>query len=238
MKKIIISLFLASLLLSALLVSGAIAETAITTQKDTFLFRNIPWYTTQRDVQNALSGLTTSSNRSGVTIPDWFQRWNNIDGDMTVEAGGCLTRYKDVNVAGYKAGLCVYYLYPIVDGKTVKADDSAEMYLAIYEFATLSDMPAVYDDLITKLTKLYGESGALNNPDNWTSFNGRLWKAADGSQIWLRLYHMYDNYTLKLSYIAPDCTARLDALAAQLLQEKVDAEAEERQQNQDNTEGL
>lgn len=239
MKKSIISLILVMMLLSAVFVGSTFAEAAVDVQQqETFLFRSIPWYTTQRDVQNALSALKTYSNRSGVTIPDWFQRWNNIDGDMTVEAGGCYTRYRDVSVAGYEANLYVYYMYPIVNGKTVKADDTAEMYLALYEFETLSDMPAVYDDLVAKLTRLYGESEALNNPDSWTNFNGRLWKAADGSQIWLRLYYMYGSYTLKLSYIAPDCTNRLEALSAQLLQEKIDAEAEERQQNQDNTEGL
>ncbi len=239
MKKSIISLLLVAMLLSTCFVSSSFAEAAVATQQqETFLFRSIPWYSTQKDAQNALSTLTTYSNYSQTTIPDWFQRWNNIDGDMTVEGGGCYTRYKNVSVAGYTASLYVYYMYPIVDGKTVKADDTAQMYLALYEFATLADMPAVYDDLVAKLTKLYGESEALNNPDNWTNFNGRLWKAVDGSQIWLRLFHMYGDYTLKLSYIAPDCTARLETLDAQLLQEKIDAEAEKRQQNQDNTEGL
>ena len=99
-------------------------------------------------------------------------------------------------------------------------------------------MQAVYDDLVTKLTGLYGESTALNNPDNWTKFDGRLWKAKDGSQIWLRLYHMYGDYTLKLTYTAPDSTARLEALEAQITQEKIEAEELERQQNTNNTDGL
>lgn len=207
-------------------------------EADSFLFRNIPWYSAKKDAREILSSLEEYRNRSDSTMPDWFQRWNNIDGDYTVAEAGTYTTYRNVSVAGYTASLNTYYMYPIVDGRLSKNDDDAEFYLAVYEFATLTDMQAVYDDLVTKLTGLYGESSALNNPDNWTKFDGRLWKAKDGSQIWLRLYYMYGDYTLKLTYTAPDSTARLEALEAQITQEKIEAEELERQQNTNNTDGL
>lgn len=226
---------LAILLISMLMVSSF---PTVVFADESYLFRSIPWYSTKSVVSESLSSLSVSRNRSNTTLPDWFQRWNNIDGDYTVEEAGTYTIYKKVAVAGYKAELITYFMYPIVNGRVERNDDNAELYLALYEFEELTDMPAVYEDLVKKLTGLYGESSALNNPDNWTSFEGRLWKAEDGSQIWLRLYHMYGSYTLKLSYIAPDSTSRLQALEAQIIQEKIEAEELERQQNSDNTEGL
>ena len=226
-----------SILMACLLVFS-IAGCAFAEEAETYLFRNIPWYAAKKEASEILSSLSEYRNRSNTTLPDWFQRWNNIDGDYTVAEAGAYTTYKDVSVAGYKASLTAYYVYPIVDGRLLRNDDDAEFYLAVYEFATLTDMEAVYDDLVTKLTGLYGESTALNNPDNWTKFNGRLWKAKDGSQIWLRLYHMYGDYTLKLSYTAPDSTGRLETVEAQITKEKIEAEELERQQNTNNTDGL
>lgn len=229
--------FLAVLLTLAVLsfcsISLAESETA-----DTYLFRSIPWYSAKSDAVESLTGLDSYSNRSNTTMPDWFQRWNNIDGDYTVDEAGAYVSYRNVSVAGYNADLYTYYMYPIVDGRVSRNDDNAEFYMAIYEFETLTDMPAVYEDLRAKLTDLYGKSKELNNPDNWTNFTGRLWTAADGSQIWLRNYFMYNSYTLKLTYVAPDATSRLEELEAQITQEKIEAEELERQQNSSNTDGL
>ena len=230
MKKLIACVLTVVVLVTMVVSMASAAES--------YLFRNIPWYAAKTEAGEALSSLTTNRNRSNTTMPDWFQRWNNIDGDYKVEEAGTYTEYKDVSVAGYNADLYTYYIYPIVDGKVSRNDNNAQFYLAIYEFETLTDMPAVYDDLVVKLTGLYGDSTALNNPDNWTNFTGRLWTAEDGSQIWLRNYHMYGDYTVKLSYIAPNSTEHLQALEAQITQEKIEAEELERKNNATNTEGL
>ena len=206
------------------------------TAADTYLFRNIPWYSTKTTTTDALSNLNTHGNYTNVTLPDWFQRWSNIDGDYKVREAGANVTYTGVPVAGYNAVLDTYFIYPIVDGRVSRNDDNAELYLAIYRFSKLTDMQAVYDDLVQKLTGLYGESTALNNPDGWTNFNGRLWTAEDDSKIWLRKFN--DSDEVKLSYIAPRSTERLKAIEAQITQEKIEAEELERQKNATNTDGL
>ena len=227
MKKNCVFILTVVLLVTMLIVACA---------ADTYLFRNIPWYSTKTTASDALDSLKTSRNSSNTTMPDWFQKWSNITGDYKVEEAGAYVGYSGVTVAGYNASLYTYYMYPIVDGRVSRNDDNAEFYLAIYDFEKLTDMQAVYDDLVQKLTGLYGESTALNNPDSWTDFTGRLWTADDGSQIWLRKFN--DNNKVKLSYIAPNSTERLQALEAQITQEKIEAEELERKNNETNTDGL
>lgn len=223
-----------SLLMACMLILS-VGTCVLAEESETFLFRNIPWYAPKKEVSDTLSSLTMNLNLPNATIPDWFQTWEHTDSDYTVAKAGAGTGYGNVSVAGYNAELIVYYVYPIVDGKLLRNGDEAEFYLAVYEFSDSADMEAVYNDLVTKLTGLYGESSALNK---WGRFTGRLWKAKDGSQIWLRIYNTNGDYTVQLSYTAPESTSRLEAVEAQITKEKLEAEELERQKNINNTDGL
>lgn len=232
MKKFLSILLLVSLSLT-LLVGASSAE-------ESFTFRGIPWLTTRADVKDKLSGegLKAWWDDKNAAIPDWFQTWSNINGDYTVSEGGCNVAYHGASVAGYTADVNAYFWFPIVEGRVQRDPDLAQFYLATYEVTGIDNMEPVYDDLLTKLTSLYGTPQAKNSDSNWTNTIGSLWTAEDGSLIWLAQYTEYGSITVKIWYAAPKTTETLQALETQIANEIREAEDAEREKNKTNTDGL
>ncbi len=232
MKKIIMVVLLATLIMASSIGNSFAAET--------FTFRNIPWLTSKADVITAMTadGYKISYQYDNTTIPDWFQIRSNVIGDVKVKEGGCYLSFNGVKVAGYSAYLETYYWYPIVDGSIQKDDDSAQFYLAQYEIFDIDNMDYVYDDLLEKLTSLYGKSEAKNSDDSATDTIGVLWTADDSSLIWLAKYNSDGETIVKIWYAAPHCTETLQALEEHIAQETLEAEENERENNKTNTEGL
>lgn len=232
MKKVLAAFLLVTLLAVAV-IGTSIAE-------ESFTFRNIPWLTTKVDVAAAMSseGYKVSWRDNNTTIPDWFQTWINITGDYKVAEGGCYLSFKGVKVAGYSASLATYYWYPIVDGRVQRDDDLSQFYLAKYEIQDIENMDPVYDDLLAKLTSLYGKPEPKDSGSSWTDTIGVLWTADDGSLIWLARYKAYGDTAVKIWYAAPKTTETLQALEKQIAKETLEAEEAEREKNKTNTDGL
>ena len=232
MKKVLaVVLFVALIMVSV--IGASFAE-------ESYTFRNIPWLTTKVDVIEAMNaeGYKVSWKYDNTTIADWFQTWINITGDYKVAEGGCYLSFKGVKVAGYSASLSTYYWYPIVDGRVQRDNDLAQFYLAEYEIQNIENMDPVYDDLLAKLTSLYGKPETKNSDSSWTDTIGALWTADDGSLIWLARYKAYGDTAVKIWYAAPKTTETLQALEKQIAQETLEAEEAEREKNKTNTDGL
>lgn len=74
--------------------------------------------------------------------------------------GGVTWKSKGMSVAGYQLdSLNAYCSYPIENGDFVREADKSVFYLGRYNFETFEkkDVPAVFSDLKSKLTVLYGK---------------------------------------------------------------------------------
>lgn len=202
------------------------------------LFRGIDWYSTKEDVEQRIysEGAAATGWRSN---PNEIYQMNDADSyyfaEKAVEVGGYYGWYSGITVAGYTpSNLSVNYMYPIKDGLIVHDDESAEMYLAWYEFSRndFKDYEAIYEDLSTKLTSLYGEGQLSNTKKNtmttWTDPKGNI----------IRLWIDDDKTYIELGYMAADAEERLEVLTAAAEKEALEAEAKEREENASNTSGL
>ena len=202
------------------------------------LFRGIDWHSTKQDVEQKIFS-------EGAVATGWQRNPNEIhrlcDADSynftedAVEIGGYNGWYSGITVAGYTPSyLYINYMYPINDDGIVHNDESTETYLAWYEFSRndFKDYEAIYDDLSSKLSSLYGE-GVLSNTKkntmtNWTDPKGNI----------IRLWIDDDKSYIELGYMAADAEERLEVLSAAAEKEALEAEAKEREENASNTSGL
>lgn len=241
MRKCIAFLLLVLLVFS---VMPVFAETP-----DTILFRNIPWMETYSVVKPQLDSI------DGIEIPwyspidkearidSWYKQSKYIYTDANVTNGGVTLSYNKASVAGYTADLKVSFIRPIVNGKIVYDTDAAQFYKAVYTIEDLEDMKGASDGLISKLTQLYGTPEDNTYTDIFGNKDpiGKVWKAKDGSLVWLGLY--YNSYSEKydeiaIIYAAPNTDEMLIALDKQMSKEAADAEAEDREKNNSNFDGL
>lgn len=212
----------------------------IASATDAFTFRGIPWLTSRAEVKNQLSaeGFKAWWDDKDCGAPDWFQTWSNINGNYVVADGGCNVSYHKVPVAGYTADLNVYFWLPIVNDRVQRDPELAEFYLACYEITDIDNMDPVYDDLLAKLTSLYGTPKNKDSDSSWTDTIGSLWTADDDSLIWLARYRAYGDTKVKIWYAAPKTTETLQALELQIAAEVREAEDAAREENKTNTDGL
>jgi len=199
-------------------------------------FRGIKWYSTKEDVEQLLYSDGATSN--GLDSNDIYRitgpNYANVTmGRDRVDEGGCRTSYKGLSVAGYeieKTRAC--FVYPVVDGEIIRDDSLAQFYMAWYPFSGYTDIKGIYDDLLTKLTSLYGE-GKLKNE---TYYYYTTWEDVQGNII--RLLCHEDNSEGVLIYMAANGETMLDEMKEALKNEAANAEAKEREKNANNTSGL
>ncbi len=124
------------------------------------------------------------------------------------------------------------------DGKVIKSDDDAEMYLGYYEFDDddFTDLDLLAEELLSKLTTLYGKGE--EEIDDY--FSKRTWHDKDNNLV--RLIVRKDLSYIVLGYMAGDADERLDEVKELLAEEKEaeqsSREAEEREENKGNYSGL
>ncbi len=215
---------------------------AFADQKEAITFRGIDWYTNANDVNatlKAIEGVTAGSKNDMAGMQGWFRKWEYSNTNEYVAESGVIQYYSSVPVAGYSAELATYLMYPIVNGKVEYDSNKAEFYMAYYTIKGFEDLYAVFTDLQNKLDKTYGAH--VDKSYSGGGAEGVLWTAQDGSLVWLMIRQntVYKNYEyIQLTYFAPNGVDRLNQLAAQIHQEAVDAEKEEREKNADNYDGL
>lgn len=200
---------------------------------ESFVFRDIPWYSNEPSVMETMKTISPGARK-----PKTYENCKlnsmeleTIDFDTRVETGGDLVIYYDVTVAGYDTSLlALQFMYPIMNDTVIdRTSANAEFYMAQYRIGKnqYENVREVYEDLIVKLGKLYGEGITLDNTHT-------LWKAEDGSMIGISISYS----EIELTYLAPDADVRLNALKVIVDKEVADAEAAEREQNSDNYDGL
>ncbi len=154
------------------------------------LFRNAEWESPYDEV---LKVLPDGVKMYGISGLDY---WYKIEDRMYSESGdtykaelGCYSSassssLKDAKVAGYEiAGLYLYFVYlPGEDGILVKDKDHTALIYAYYKLEP-KDPDAVYADLVSKLTSLYGDVDLHQEKDPYISYEQNLWYGAEGTMV-------------------------------------------------------
>ena len=218
-------------------------------QPRTITFRDIPWLESMSEVKPKLAELGFKSSwympiEEGARIDTWHNPSRYVYGEPSVENGGVILQYDDVEVAGYFAELELSFMYPVI-GCEVKRDlDSAIFYSAEYQIEDLEDMEGAYSGLLEKLTQLYGEpkdGSEYDSRNNRNYLQGAIWTAENGSLVWLAMTYSpsADKYDeLRIVYAAPNVDELLIELDKQIKFETSKVEALERDRNVDNFNGL
>lgn len=209
--------------------------------KSEITFRDIQWYSSKADVESLL--YADGASNGGwigdentifrINALDFLNSWSNSD---EVKGGGYHAWYSGVTVAGYTpSDTYACYIYKIDEsGHIDHTVDNSELYLGWYTFnqSDFVDHESIFSDLASKLTNLYGQCEDYS--DKWKIV--KTWHDDTGNQI--RLHEDDDKTYVVLAYMAADADARLDAMQTAVDAENAAAEADEREKNASNTDGL
>jgi len=207
--------------------------------EDLILFRGIKWYSTKQEAEKQLYSEGASSHGILGSDEDIYRmnatNYSNITvGSDRVDGGGYRGWYAGISVAGYDVDdTYACYVYPIQDDRIIHDNELAELYLGWYTFGNeYADHQAIYDDLTSKLTSVYGQGSVNSTKYNTTT----TWKDIQGNYI--RLLINDDKTYVTLGYMAADADNRLDVMAKALKDEQAIIEKEEREKNASDTSGL
>ena len=146
--------FISVLLVLSMLAAYALADAP--TYDGEILFRGLPWgCSIDEAVANIqAAGVTNDRVRDGEDV-------HAIDYSVSVDA--CGFEYapsglpNDFFVAGHLVEqVVVEAIYGIVDGQISHEREDSRMYCATYYFKDQTNIKDVYDDLVSKLTSMYG----------------------------------------------------------------------------------
>ena len=203
------------------------------TDKDTYTFRNVPWYSTKAQAESIM-GL--SSSRTSDNIYETIEvieypstRYGEVEGNTGIDA-----RYSKLAVAGYQANMYAEFIFPIENGIIIRDPELAQFYMGYYWISNndYTDIPAVFEDLHTKLTGVYGAS--MDASTNYHSI--RKWVDGAGNSIVLIASTNWNH--IAIAYIATGADARVEAMKAAIHEEAVQREELERLNNSTNVDGL
>ena len=186
MKKVFTMLCVLALLLMCF---GALAADE---HPEPVLFRGVAWGATYSEVAKVLP---KGVKMRDLQIREYYYPMADM---MYDESGwgnqikaeiGCYTyatssSLKGVKVAGYDvADLCLYFIFkPDENGKIIKDEKHTAFYYGYYKLEP-KDPDAVYNDLISKLTKLYGDVDDQKSSTSIISDNMSLWNGANGTMV-------------------------------------------------------
>ena len=175
MKKLVATLLALLLALSCIPCLAEEAETEI-------LFRGIPWGTSLAQLQRELP-LQTPYQASGISSIAYRMYGGdrgNYSAEIAINAMYTSEGLKGIKVAGYDVGRINFnFAYVPQDGKLVKDNECTALYCALYMFAPDNPSAAV-DDLINKLSIVYGDVDLTTNGYN-------VWFGAEGTMVSLNL---------------------------------------------------
>lgn len=184
MKKII-AVFVAIIMLQ--LFGVACAET----HESPILFRGIQWGASHDE---AIKALPEGVKTYGLMSEEY---WHSTEERMFDESWsdyykaelGCYeyagsSSLENVKVAGYHiTDLYFYYLYATgEDGLLVRDDAHTSLVYAYYKLEP-KDPDAVYDDLVRKLTSLYGDVDLHQQKSLLITYEQNLWYGAEGTMV-------------------------------------------------------
>lgn len=183
MKRII------SLLLFVLIVVCNVALADDVYEKP-ILFRGIEWASSYTD---ALKGLPEGIRMYDLDEDEYwypvieymFDPFNTLyRAEIGASTYAMSSSLSNVKVAGYPVeGLKLYFTFlPGDDGLLIKDADHTALFYAYYRLEP-KDPDAVYDDLVTKLTSIYGDVDATEKKSPYISYEMALWNGADGTMV-------------------------------------------------------
>ena len=205
---------------------------------ETISFRGIEWGTPATELESKLSEVKLYSwddVDSPKSVANFLFDGDDIyyDGEVNCRNYARPSSLKDLKVAGYAVEeLYVYCAYvPGADGLLTGDLKDTAFIEAYYELDT-KDPDLAYDDLLDKLTGLYGEVFYSNTRSPYISYTYNVWKAADDSMVCLekRIYPS-SGTDIYVKYAAGNADELMSsAYKALVLQETKDAAS--------NTDGL
>lgn len=245
----------ALLLVVCVLCSGAFAAE--------ILFRGLPWGCTPATAVEGLviNGFPREIPTDGANIMSLGQYSNLLDkyGDKWCKNGGCQLSYYSldgVKVAGHEISYAIaYFAYPELDDSIFPYADCAELVQAYYTIKP-TDKFAVFADLETKLSGLYGMPEKLQDVQSyfntnydtitdisvWQGDNDTAvvlkveWNTTDGETESKQGFLGEDNVTLL--YSKTNLDARIDKINKYWEDAAIQAEKESIANNISNTDGL
>lgn len=213
------------------------------------LFKDIPWGTNYTEVDRALPELNlwTLTGDAYMTF--------STDEIVLGEYQGIDFEYSDINiiasafngeneVAGYTtSSTSLYFAYVPVDGVLTKTENDSALYGAQYVF-TPQNLDAMSEDLIEKLSSVYGEpSERINDKDMWDNeYEYVYWYGQNNTELVMKIVNtqndttgVYDN-EIVLSYVWRDGDKLLQQASDILKKEAI--QNEEEIYGNDSVEGL
>lgn len=168
-------------------------ESIVRSEKE-ILFCDIPWGTSYTTV-NQLHGEWNlmpiagegfiSPSVDAVLLDDTLKgidfEYNNIN-----IIGNALN--PETNVAGYQTSdIKLYFAYNVIDGVLSKTEESSSLYGAHYKINPV-DLQSATNDLISKITSLYGEPASnTNDLDMWGNYTTYVyWYGANDTELVLK----------------------------------------------------
>lgn len=221
---------------------------ASTTEKE-ILFRNIPYGT---DGQTFVETLKESGINGGLKAGkcnSWER--NPFDGYLTYkktmnDAGYVYTASpKGFQVAGYDVSqIEAYFLHGYDDENVYDAKEKSQFYFGRYYMEDVLDKEAAYENLLSKLTGLYGQPQVLTGSDHsgtqTTYCIQAFWYGANDTGLMLYHYYRVSDKTgavtysaLQLEYGLVHSVERMQDLQAAMMREEI-----ERTTQLDNVDGL
>ena len=195
------------------------------------LFRNAEWGSSIDDTAAVLPEGVNMSD------PEVLNYWHSITDYMANEGYntqyraplGCYTYSRSVKkakVAGYEVDtIFMYFTYEIGDdGLLIRDNEHTDLIYAYYKL-TPAGPDSVYEDLLSKLTKIYGDVDNKQTGGSSILYEQNLWYGADGTMVSL----VREDYSTGSHYIyikygfkgADDCMEA--AYNAIVLEERLNA---------------
>ena len=249
--KRIVAFILAALMIS----SAAIA--------DEILFRGLPWGCTPATAIEglAINGFPKETPTDGASIMSLGQYSDSLDkyGSKWCKNGGCQLSYyflDNVKVAGHEVAYSiVYFAYPELDDSIFPYADYAELVQAYYTI-NATDKFAVYEDLESKLSGLYGTPETFQDVQGYFNTNYdtitdiSVWQGDNNTAVVLKMeWNTVDGETeskqgflgednITLLYSKTDLDERIDKINKYWEDAALQAEKETIANNASNTDGL
>ena len=210
---------------------------------DEILFRGIPWGSTPAEVKALLDFSVITPTKGSQCSWEAGMPYGH---EKSFEHTGAdsFTNQDNLQVAGYDVvQVCVRFYYPLVDGVVVEDDKQSMFYYAHYMIEP-KDVDGAYEDLVEKMTTLYGEGVVYNNPpsDGWYAYTEEcvVWYGDNntGARVIIRRYKdssTNDDYII-ISYGKTDSLETLTTLKSAYDAVLIQKEREERENH--NMDGL
>ncbi len=198
---------LTALIAMAILVT--IAPVAMAEHSEPILFRGIPWGSLRSDVVGKLPepkdarGPTNQKYVLNIEKFIYGTSKNQLSGDGDAHFYEHLSYYKDkiTYVAGYEvSSISLFYAYSVdSDGHPDTNFDNGKLFATEYCIYP-TNKEAVHEDLVNKLTKLYGDPDYKSDPLRTKKNTYTVWKGKDGTYVSLNLYESEKFSAINIRY--------------------------------------